>query len=213
MPYPTCTRTLSATIPHETQFWPPVPHALLVRIDEYDPEDWDQDDPVELLVPPLGYFHDTRALGTVSHSSVVETWISEKELCDAIASVADGYDEFDRVAGAVIAQDFDDPELSPAQLEVVEKFDPMSMDFDTEFDVGVAALALAINLIGMHTRASCRGHRDDWSDAPVVYFAATTPGTQQLTPLLERAGGGYAWNPDHPDLLAIELPSIEAGWV
>jgi hypothetical protein len=159
----------------------------------------------------LDYFHDTRVLGTVSRSSVLTTWINERELCDAIATVADGYDEFDRVADAVIAQDLDDSELSPAQLDIVEKFDPASMDLDTEFDIGVAALSLAINLIGMHTRASCRGHRDHWSDTPVVYFAATAPAIQQLTPLLKQAGGGYAWNPDHPDLLAIELPTVWSG--
>lgn len=211
MPYPVSDRRHDPQPPAQTMYWPPVPSDLLEQIDNYSPDDWETPDPVAQLVPPLDQMHDITLAGRISVDAAQEELDWERQACDAVAAVAHDEDEFELVIGAIESYDVEEPSLNAAQLAVVEAHDPLSHAPIVPSELGVTALVLALNTLGLHTRGSCRGHPDGWSDAPVVYFAATIDGVRTLAPLVEEIGGGFSIHPDHPTYLAVEAPSIAHG--
>lgn len=188
-------------VPAGTRFWDPITRDELDLIDAGEEP--------QTLSPPLDGLHDTWLVGHLERQDLERELMAERELFEAIDQVTGSQDEFDRVADAVMFQDLDEPQLTPAQLAIVVANDPLALDAALEFDIGVCSLVQAINVLGMQTRASCRGHAHRWSEHPVVYFAATEAGVARLSPLLAKATGEYVLHPAHPDLLAIELPSVE----
>ncbi|WP_427869567.1 hypothetical protein [Leucobacter luti] len=211
MPYPLSNRRRDPRPPAQTMYWPPVPADLLEQIDNYSPDDWETPDPVVQLVPPLDQMHGITPAGRISVEAAQEELDWERQACDAVAAVAHDEDEFELVIDAIESYDVEEPSLRPAQLAVVEEYDPLSHASIVPSELGVAALVLALNTLGLHTRGSCRGHPDGWSDAPVVYFAATFDGVRRLAPLVKEIGGGFVINSDHPTYLAVETPSIAHG--
>ncbi|MEU4548293.1 hypothetical protein [Nonomuraea dietziae] len=164
----------------------------------------------------LGYFHDTWSIRDVSTKSAFEILRTEIGLARLVDEAARDQREFEILAEAVESPSVENADRVEFGHVSSELMDEICSDVPPgleSLELGVAGLVHALATYGCLPAASCRGHiydppRRPWSEAPVVYFAVDKERAHRLVPLVRASGCGFNFDPERPNLILIEAPSI-----
>jgi hypothetical protein len=191
--FPTTTLSGSNELPQQAQFWVPTRS--------------------EVGEEGFGYFRDTWTICNVSVGDAKEVIATELALARVVSALATTAAAFDRLARMVEGV-LDDEALALLTNEERTALEPVVMDEPQLYglELGVAGLVHALAAVRIWPAASCRGHVSPaaWSEAPVVYFAASAHRAQALVPLVEEVGCRFTLDPGRPDLLVVSGESILA---
>jgi len=181
------------SIPTSATFWMP-------RADDLDGDEG------------FGSFQGTWVIRNMPVNDAHDVVNEERRLVEMIDRIAADAEHFERLARAVEFGQLDDPEyrLTENERQLLGEF---ASDLPAELgglELGVAGLAHALATVRILPAASCRSHRDPhtWSDAPVVYFAATEFRTRALQTLLQESGCTFAVDTARPNLVVVRGRSI-----
>ncbi|ADP84927.1 hypothetical protein [Pseudofrankia inefficax] len=168
--------------------------------DDLDTDEWDEGG--------TGYFHHTWRISGVTREQAAQVIRAESALVRLLATTATSPAEFDDLARELEESTADDS----TWLDEESNPDAANVDI-TELaglEIGVSGLVHVIAAIGGWPAASCRGHINEpiWADWPVVYFAATEDLVREMGPSVAESGCGFSNDPDRPELLILEGPSI-----
>jgi hypothetical protein len=190
-----------AELPQEARIWArPCPSE--------NPLDGWEHDPWESVEPPLGDFVDTEILETPSWVDVADVLANESTLFVVASTTAKTDAQFDEILDAL---EFGDVAgLDPALARVAGDHVDGAPALEYPLEIGVAAVTLALNAVGLQTRASCRGHGFGWAPHPVVYFVATDEGLAAIADSVARAGCGFGVDSERANLVYLEAPAIPA---
>ncbi|MEU1882944.1 hypothetical protein ABZ470_37045 [Streptosporangium sp. NPDC020072] len=191
---------VSAQIPEGASFWMP-------SKSEYDER-------AEGDGEGFGYFRDTWLLLELTTEEAAGLVAEERELLPLVDRYSSTPEEFEETVSSLEHPDL--PEHQPDRLRDTPLWDhivdPTGSSREHAFyslEFGVAGLSYVLNSLGFLPVASCRVHYErSWSTSPVVFVATTQAGAQWLQPLLERTGCGFSIDPDRPQFLVIEAPSV-----
>jgi hypothetical protein len=161
----------------------------------------------------IGYFRDVWTIVDVEPEDARYVIAREKDLVQAIDSLAATAEDFERLAAAVECWDPDeiDVETSAREFEVLNSIVGQEDSADVGgLELGVAGLVHALAATGIVPAASCRGHRGvrPWSESPVVLFATDECRAQLLEPLAREAHCIFDIDEDRPELLVVAAASV-----
>lgn len=191
---------VSAQIPKEASFWMP-------SKSEYDER-------AEGDGEGFGFFQNTWLLMDLTTGEAAGLVAEERKLLPLVDRYSSTPEEFEETVSSLEHPDM--PEHQPARLRDTplwdDVVDPTGTSREPPFytlEFGVAGLSYVLNSLGFLPVASCRSHYErSWSASPVVYVATTQVGAAWLRPLLERTGCGFSIDPNRPQFLTIEAPSV-----
>lgn len=191
---------ISAQIPEGASFWMP-------SKSEYDER-------AEGDGEGFGFFRDTWLLTDLTTEEAAGLVAEERELLQLVDRYSSTPKEFEETVSSLEHPDL--PEHQPDRLRDTPLWDhvvdPTGSSREPAFyglEFGVAGLGHVLNGLGFLPMASCRAHHEhSWSASPVVFLATTQVGAQWLQPLLERTGCGFNIDPNRPQFLMVEAPSV-----
>lgn len=164
----------------------------------------------EISEEGFGFFRGTWYIGHVSTADAQSTLREESELIRVLDDSASSPEEFEELASAIEGNDIDGlPE--PLREVALDHGVGQLLDEDLApldgLEIGVAGITHALSSIRCLTAASCRSHisSHNWSDCPVVFFAAPAWRLELLAELIAAAGCGLEAD---RGMLSIVAPSI-----
>ncbi|MFI6489864.1 hypothetical protein [Streptomyces sp. NPDC050564] len=187
----------SCDLPVEATFWMPS--------EEEIPED-----------EGIGYFRGVWMILGVTAEEASSMVVLESDQIEVIADLAETPALFEQVASACdtgLVEGVRDEGLRHQLLQRIPSLSEETDDYYADLgglEVGVAALSHALSYVGGVPVASCRGHISEhrWADLPVVYAALDRQRAEWLQPLLRETGCGFHVDPERPEFLVIDAPSI-----
>ncbi|MFD7884893.1 hypothetical protein ACFV3N_20935 [Streptomyces bauhiniae] len=163
----------------------------------------------------LGYFRDVwMILNEPIDCSrrVIETEKAFIEIADRVAKSEEEFEIVSRILETGDIERLNSTSFRNAfgtkELNIVdwsESDDPPPLG---NLELGVAGVAYALSTIGAVPVASCRGHKDGWSDLPVVYAAIDEQRARWLQPIVQDSECGFHIGLNREEFLAIEGPSV-----
>ncbi len=160
----------------------------------------------------IGFFRDVWLIINVPEDEAREIATDEREICRIVDEISPDVRTFEELVGLVESYFPEDAESSGIAPEVLQRLDLYLDEFSPlhGLDLGVAGLTYALASIGCVPVASCRGHAKphSWADRPVVHVAIDRPHADWLQSIVRRTGCGFDIDPERPDFLVIDAPSI-----
>lgn len=154
----------------------------------------------------FGFFQDVWPILDVSPSEAADVIDAERVAVAFADAGSTNQREFEDLAKAV--EDEYPYELSDDAPAFMRESNWSGLE---SLDLGVAGLVYALAACGFFPAASCRSHHNglrQWSDYPVVMFAADKAHAVKLQPLVEANGCGLEDDGARSDLLCVYAPSI-----
>lgn len=161
----------------------------------------------------FGCFQNTWLIKNVRAREAREILEEERTIASLVDRLSSDAQRFEVISSIAEFGGIDDPALDISESERTALREVVS-DVPPELgglELGVAGLAHALASVGILPAASCRSHypaNRSWSDAPVVFFAATYFRAHALQPLAEASGCTFLIDQSRPELLVVRGPSI-----